>query len=137
MKNIVVVGAGKIGSTIAEMLTTTGDYRVTVVDRSAAQLAAAELPAGVESKELDIAVPGALEAALAGKFAVLSAAPFHLTTRIAEAAAKAGVHYLDLTEDVASTRRVKELAREGKSAFIPQCGLAPGFISIVANDLAS
>ncbi|TIO05121.1 MAG: hypothetical protein E5X93_30670, partial [Mesorhizobium sp.] len=33
MKNIVVVGAGKIGSTIAEMLTTTGDYRVTVVDR--------------------------------------------------------------------------------------------------------
>ncbi|TIP00195.1 MAG: saccharopine dehydrogenase family protein, partial [Mesorhizobium sp.] len=95
MKNIVVVGAGKIGSTIAEMLTTTGDYRVTVVDRSAAQLAAAELPAGVESKELDIAVPGALEAALAGKFAVLSAAPFHLTTRIAEAAAKAGVHYLD------------------------------------------
>ncbi|RUV11384.1 saccharopine dehydrogenase family protein, partial [Mesorhizobium sp. M1A.F.Ca.IN.022.04.1.1] len=56
---------------------------------------------------------------------------------IAEAAAKAGVHYLDLTEDVASTRRVKELAREGKSAFIPQCGLAPGFISIVANDLAS
>ncbi len=27
--------------------------------------------------------------------------------------------------------------RSGKSAFIPQCGLAPGFISIVANDLAS
>jgi saccharopine dehydrogenase-like NADP-dependent oxidoreductase len=73
---------------------------------------------------------------LAGKFAVLSAAPFHLTTMIAEAAARAGVHYLDLTEDVASTRRVKELAQGGESAFIPQCGLAPGFVSIVANDLA-
>jgi saccharopine dehydrogenase-like NADP-dependent oxidoreductase len=58
-------------------------------------------------------------------------------TRIAEAAASAGVHYLDLTEDVVSTRRVKELARSANSAFIPQCGLAPGFISIVANDLAS
>src|SRR5690606_17942664 len=44
--------------------------------------------------------------------------------------------YLDLTEDVASTRRVKELAKEAKTAFIPQCGLAPGFISIVAYDLA-
>jgi saccharopine dehydrogenase-like NADP-dependent oxidoreductase len=55
---------------------------------------------------------------------------------IAEAAARAGVHYLDLTEDVASTRRVKELAQGGESAFIPQCGLAPGFVSIVANDLA-
>ena len=137
MKKIIVVGAGKIGSTIAGMLADTGDYHVTVVDRAATQLAAAELPAGVEGLELDITAPGALEAALAGAFAVLSAAPFHLTTRIAEAAAATGVHYLDLTEDVVSTRRVKELARSGKSAFIPQCGLAPGFISIVANDLAS
>ena len=47
MKKIVVVGAGKIGSTIAEMLADTGDYHVTLVDRSAAQLAAAELPAAV------------------------------------------------------------------------------------------
>lgn len=137
MKEIAVVGAGKIGATIAEMLAATGDYHVTLIDRSAAQLAAAELPAGVATLELDIAETGALDAALAGKFAVLSAAPFHLTTRIAEAAASAGVHYLDLTEDVASTRRVKELARSADSAFIPQCGLAPGFISIVANDLAS
>jgi saccharopine dehydrogenase-like NADP-dependent oxidoreductase len=56
---------------------------------------------------------------------------------IAEAAAKAGVHYLDLTEDVESTRHVKAIAETAKTAFIPQCGLAPGFISIVANDLAS
>ncbi|WP_315925933.1 saccharopine dehydrogenase family protein [Mesorhizobium sp. SP-1A] len=137
MKDIIVVGAGKIGSTIATMLAETGDYRVTVVDRSAAQLAGLELPGSIATCELDIAEPGVLEAVLANKFAVLSAAPFHLTTRIAEAAAVAGVHYLDLTEDVASTRRVKELARDGKAAFIPQCGLAPGYISIVAADLAS
>ncbi|WP_164900056.1 NAD-binding protein, partial [Mesorhizobium sp. M7A.F.Ca.US.001.02.1.1] len=31
MKKIVVVGAGKIGSTIAEMLAATGDYQVTLV----------------------------------------------------------------------------------------------------------
>ena len=54
MKKIVVVGAGKIGSTIAEMLAATGDYEVTLVDRSAAQLAAAELPATVATLELDI-----------------------------------------------------------------------------------
>jgi len=137
MKDIVVVGAGKIGSTIADMLATTGDYRVIVVDRSASQLASLEVPAEVERREIDIEAPGVLEGVLAGKFAVLSAAPFHLTTRIAEAAASARVHYMDLTEDVASTRRVKELAKGAKTAFIPQCGLAPGFISIVAYDLAS
>lgn len=136
MKQIVVVGAGKIGSTIADMLAETGDYKVTVVDRSQAALDALEVGGNVETKQVEIAEAGALDAVLAGKFAVMSAAPFHLTTRIAEAAAKAGVHYLDLTEDVASTRIVKELAAKANSAFIPQCGLAPGFISIVANDLA-
>ena len=136
MKNIVVVGAGKIGSTIADLLASTGEYDVTVIDRSQAQLDAIESGAAVKTQTVNIEDAAALEAILAGKFAVLSAAPFHLTTRIAEAAAKTGVHYLDLTEDVASTRRVKELAKDAKTAFIPQCGLAPGFISIVAYDLA-
>lgn len=62
MKKIIVVGAGKIGSTIAEMLASTDDYHVTLVDRSAAQLAAAELPETVETLELDIEASGALEA---------------------------------------------------------------------------
>src|SRR6516165_1382239 len=66
---------------------------------------------------------------------VLNAAPFHLTTIIAEAARAAGTHYLDLTEDVVSMRRVRELAANANTAFIPQCGLAPGFVSIVAFDM--
>ncbi|MFU0506053.1 saccharopine dehydrogenase family protein [Pseudaminobacter sp. NGMCC 1.201702] len=136
MKDIVIVGAGKIGATIASMLMETGDYAITVVDRSQAQLAALDLGTEITTRQIDIGVDGALDPVLAGKFAVLSAAPFHLTTNIAEAAARAGVHYLDLTEDVASTRRVKELAVGARNAFIPQCGLAPGFVSIVANDLA-
>jgi len=41
-----------------------------------------------------------------------------------------------LTEDVVSTRRVRELAANANTAFIPQCGLAPGFVSIVAFDMA-
>jgi saccharopine dehydrogenase-like NADP-dependent oxidoreductase len=136
MKEIVIVGAGKIGGTIANLLANTGDYRVTVVDRAQAQLDALDVSPLVVTRRIEIAEEGALEKILAGKFAVLSAAPFHLTTRIAQAAATSGVHYLDLTEDVASTRIVKQLSATAKTAFIPQCGLAPGFISIVANDLA-
>lgn len=135
-KDIVIVGAGKIGATIADMLAGSGEYAVVIVDRSAEQIAALDTTEPVETLIADVGEAGALDAVLAGKFAVLSAAPFHLTTKIAEAAARAGTHYLDLTEDVASTRHVKELARGAKGAFIPQCGLAPGFISIVANDIA-
>ncbi|MGE0282854.1 MAG: saccharopine dehydrogenase C-terminal domain-containing protein [Rhizobiaceae bacterium] len=134
MKEVVVVGAGKIGATIADMLTETGDYAVTVVDRQAGALET--VGPKVKTALIDLEKGEALTPTLKGKFAVLSAAPFHLTTRIAEAAADAGVHYMDLTEDVASTRIVKKIAAKAKSAFIPQCGLAPGFISIVANDLA-
>ena len=144
MHNILVIGAGKIGSVVADLLVDTPEergYRVTVADRSAAALAQVT-PGGnprLDTLLLDVADPAQLRDALKGRFAVLSAAPYHLTLKVAQAASEAGVHYLDLTEDVASTRAIRELA-QGESgeraAFIPQCGLAPGFISIVAADLA-
>jgi saccharopine dehydrogenase-like NADP-dependent oxidoreductase len=137
MKSIVIVGAGKIGSMIAELLAGCGDYAVTVLDRSQQQLDRLETAQPVAKVAADITHSDALRKVLHGKFAVLSAAPYHATRTIAAAAKEAGAHYLDLTEDVASTRAVKQLAAGARTAFIPQCGLAPGFITIVASDLAS
>ena len=139
-KDILVVGAGKIGAVVADLLAGCGDYTVTLADRDATALANGALPAGERLYgvlTLDVADEAALGRALAGRYAVLSAAPFHLTQRIAVLARRQGVHYLDLTEDVASTRAIRDLAEGADSALIPQCGLAPGFISIVASDLAS
>ncbi len=136
MKQIVIVGAGKIGGAVARMLAATKDYEVTLTDASEAQLAAFSPLAGIKTSLVDIKDHASLVSLLEGAFAVLSAAPFHLTGFVAEAAVEAGIHYLDLTEDVATTRRVESLAAQAKSALIPQCGLAPGFISIVAADLA-
>jgi saccharopine dehydrogenase-like NADP-dependent oxidoreductase len=137
MKDIVVVGAGKIGRIVARMLAETGDYAVTLADRDATALARATQGTAIAAAPVDIADAAALAGLLAGRFAAISAAPYHLTLAVAEAAAIAGVHYLDLTEDVATTRRVRELARDARAAFVPQCGLAPGFVSIVAHDLAA
>ena len=137
MRPIAIVGAGKIGGMIAELLAGCGSYDVTVLDRDAAQLSALRTSRPVTCRLVDIADATALEAALAGNAAVLNAGPFHLTTRIAAAARTAGAHYLDLTEDVASTRTVRALADGAATAFVPQCGLAPGFITVVAHDLAT
>jgi saccharopine dehydrogenase-like NADP-dependent oxidoreductase len=135
-RNVAVIGAGKIGATISELLAGTGDYEVTVADRSASALDRLAKHERIHCAELDVDNERALTDILNGTFAVLSASPFHLTTSIATAAHAAHTHYLDLTEDVASTRLVRQLAAGAERAFIPQCGLAPGFVSIVAHDLA-
>lgn len=136
MKDILLLGGGKIGETICDVLAATGDYRVTVGDRDSAVLSRLPQQAGVATLIVDVRDPVALRAAMASHFAVISALPYSLTVAVAEAARDTGIHYLDLTEDVASTRAVRGFAAEGRSTFIPQCGLAPGFVSIVAHDLA-
>ena len=134
MKNVLLVGGGKIGVAITEFLSSTGDYRMTVADRDPASLA--RMPRkNVTLREVDILSPDFVHE-VEGHDIVLSATPFNLTSKVAEACKRVNAHYLDLTEDVESTRTIKKLAEGAKTAFIPQCGLAPGFISIVAYDLA-
>lgn len=136
MKNILLIGAGKIGAMIAQMLSSSGDYHVTIVDVSNEALGKMPKNKAIKTLKIDVTNSTQLKKALEDKFAVLSAAPFNVTKFIAEGAAKAGVHYFDLTEDVATTKFVKQLAKKSKSALMPQCGLAPGFISIVSYHLA-
>jgi saccharopine dehydrogenase-like NADP-dependent oxidoreductase len=132
---VVLLGAGHIGQLIARLLSESGDYEVTVVDRSAAALSRIDGP-GLRQVQADTADAQALADALRGHDAVLNALPYHLATLAAEQAGKAGCHYFDLTEDVAATRGIKALADGADTAFMPQCGLAPGFIGIVAHHLA-
>ena len=76
MREVLIVGAGKIGSVIADFLSASGDYRVTVADRDAALLerVALELPQ-VRALELDATNDDALRAALEGRFALINACP--------------------------------------------------------------
>ena len=139
MHRVLLLGAGKIGRMIARLLVDSGDYNVVVGDSSqeARELIARRI--GVETIAVNVESNADLAAALAGRDTVISALSYYHNPRVAEAALKAGASYFDLTEDVETTRRVRaiaEQAREGQ-IFMPQCGLAPGFISIVANHLTS
>jgi saccharopine dehydrogenase-like NADP-dependent oxidoreductase len=131
---ITLLGAGHIGQTIASLLAHSGDYAVTVVDRSPEALARIGGP-GVRTVVADTADARVLCEALRGQDAVVNALPYHLATLAATAAREMGCHYFDLTEDVAATRAIQALAEGADTAFMPQCGLAPGFIGIVAHHL--
>lgn len=136
MPRIALIGSGKIGELICSFLIDSGDYAITLIDISQKQLDHIQDRHQLDKLCLDVTDVDALAETLAGHFAVISAGPYYLSVPVARSAAQAKVHYLDLTEDVASTRTVKVLSEAADTVFIPQCGLAPGFISIVANNIA-
>ncbi len=136
MRKVILFGAGKIGGAIAELLSGTNEYKLTVADRDTASLE--RMPRrNVDIRHMDLTDADEVAAVIEGHDAVLTALPYHLNRVIAPAAVKAKAHYFDLTEDVESTRMVKMLAETASHALVPQCGLAPGYISIVASDLTN
>ncbi|MFN6108646.1 MAG: saccharopine dehydrogenase family protein, partial [Planctomycetaceae bacterium] len=132
MTHVLLLGAGKIGRMIARFLVDAGDYSVCVADVDAGALdrLRQQVPA-LETRSIDAGSRDELIAAMTGRHVVISALSFHFNPLVAEAALAAGVSYFDLTEDIATTRRVREVARDAREGqiFMPQCGLAPGFVS--------
>ena len=138
MRNVLLLGAGKIGGSIASLLCHSGDYAVRVGDAHGAALDRLRGLPNVELSRFDVDDPGARKKAMSGVDDVVSACPFGVNPAIALAALEAGASYFDLTEDVASTRAVRAIAKGAADGqvFVPQCGLAPGFVSIAGHELS-
>ena len=140
MHRVLVLGAGKIGALVSGLLAESGDYEVHLADVDgpvAEAVARAHGLPGLKAFTLDASQPEAVARHMVehGIEAVISSLPYYCNPGVAMAARMANVHYFDLTEDVAVTRAVKMVAESAPRAFVPQCGLAPGFISIAANEL--
>jgi saccharopine dehydrogenase-like NADP-dependent oxidoreductase len=130
LSRVAVVGLGNVGRLIADMLLERGfDVRGVDADEGRA--------AGEHASVMDVGDPAALGELFAGVDAVISCLPYYLNAVVATAAHSAGVHYLDLTEDVATSRTVRQLAESSDTIFMPRCGLAPGFICVVGGGLAA
>jgi saccharopine dehydrogenase-like NADP-dependent oxidoreductase len=140
MHRVLVLGAGKIGSLIAGLLAESGDYEVHLADSrpgAAREVAAAHGLAAIRPVELDATRRADLERhARDNKVqALVSGLPYYLNETVAEVARATGSHYFDLTEDVKVATTVQRLAEGAAQSFAPQCGLAPGFVSIAAAEL--
>lgn len=132
-RHITVLGAGKIGFAIALLLKQSGDYIVRVADNDTGRL---NKVAALGCDTLKLDSNAGWQTAVQGQYAVLNALPFQFAHAVAAQCAQAGVHYFDLTEDVASTHAIAALSDSATHVLMPQCGLAPGFIGIVGQDLA-
>lgn len=140
MQNVLVLGAGKIGALISGLLAESGDYNIQLADSRPAAAAEVVNAHGLDNLaafEFDAADEDALTAHVRefAPTAVVSGLPYFCNVAVARVARNEGLHYFDLTEDVAVTAAVRKLAEGADQVFAPQCGLAPGFISIAANEL--
>lgn len=134
---VLVMGAGKIGVTVATLLNSSGDYKTYLSDAKEPH----NLPK-IKNNPLEFFISDIKKAKQIKEFikknkikAIISCLPYNLTIEVAKIAHECGIHYFDPTEDVATTDAVTKLAKNSKQVFAPQCGLAPGFISIAANSL--
>ncbi|GEO11387.1 saccharopine dehydrogenase C-terminal domain-containing protein [Segetibacter aerophilus] len=129
MKRIAVIGLGKVGSLVAALLHEL--YAVTGIDCiSYTHHPFNTYNGNCNDQEF-------LREILQQQDAVVSCLPYDKNLVIAQMAHLLGIHYFDLTEDVATTNAIREMAKTAKGVMIPQCGLAPGFIGIVAADLCN
>lgn len=140
MHRVLIAGAGKIGSLIAALLAHSNDYQVTLADIEIETSQAKRLSTNTPYLKL-VQLDAQNTVALAEFLrhhpfdTIVSSLPYFCNTGVANVAKEFNINYFDLTEDTNSANVITELAHHAKSVFMPQCGLAPGFISIVANHL--
>jgi saccharopine dehydrogenase-like NADP-dependent oxidoreductase len=134
MHKILVIGAGKIGQAISKLLYNTEGYEVTLSDNNPLLIKKLRSGPKIASGYYDVDL-GYSE----GRHydSVLSACPYTANVEIAKYALEHGSSYFDLTEDIYVTKEIIELAERANPGqiFMPQCGLAPGFIGILAYDM--
>ncbi len=140
MQSILVLGAGKIGALISGLLAESRDYSVQLADRADGAAEAVVDAHGLDNISAFTFDAGDAKALTAHvkkhrPAAVVSGLPYYCNVQVAEIARAENLHYFDLTEDVEVTKSVRQIAAGAKTVFVPQCGLAPGFISIAANEL--
>ena len=139
-QTVLILGCGKIGSLISCLLSSSNDYTIHLADINIKQVQSTIYDYSLKNTTA-IAIDATNEKQLFDlmsktKFnAVISSLPYFCNDIVANTAGKTNTAYFDLTEDVEVTNHVKKISKDLNTPFVPQCGLAPGFISIAAESL--
>lgn len=132
---VLVVGAGRLGAAIVRRLEVSEHYRVAIADPHRDTLQS-NRERGIEGIELcGTQYLPILKNAMQDVAAVVCAAPDFVALDVARAARECGCHYLDASENPATRSQIAALAAGASSAFVPGCGLAPGYVSSLAAEV--
>lgn len=134
--NILIFGAGQVGSCVASILAGSGKYKVVLADKFASD---SDISNSFVYESLDVSDTAACKSVI-NKYSIdiiCSCLPYNLGLTVAQLAVTAKCHYFDLTEDFVIANQIRSLAKDIDSIFMPQCGLAPGYVDMLVNDLVN
>src|SRR5436190_14341951 len=138
---MLVLGAGLQGSACAYDLLQRPDVeRVTLADlhpTRAAPFLKKKKSKRLVGARLDARRGPQLGKLMRGHDAVMNALPYYFNYPVTKAAIAAGLHYSDIggnTEIVQQQKTLHNAAQKKKVSAIPDCGLAPGMVNIIAAE---
>ncbi len=139
---MLVLGAGLQGcATAFDLLQNPAVTQVTIADLHPERLAPFLDPfkgtARLKAVKLDVKDLPAATALMHGHVAVMSAIPYYFNAPMAGCAIEAGCHFSDLggnTEIVFEQKKLNDAALAKGLSVIPDCGLAPGMVNILAAE---
>ena len=138
---VFVAGAGGIGSAVGllmrhfwsrEVNLILGDINLTAAEKAVAWVQeGGEATGFIRAAHMVEGWPSALSEAQL----LLDCLPGRFAPQMAKYAFDYGLHYVNLTEYVAETKQIVELAKGAKTGFALQSGLAPGFVNVLGHRL--
>jgi lysine 6-dehydrogenase len=138
---LLVLGAGLQGCACAyDLLQNPSISQVTLADLRPIKLPrflAGDWKGRLCTIQLDVTDNAAVHAAFEGHAAVMSAIPYYYNGPMAQAAVDCGCHFSDLggnTDIVLEQKKLHDRALAKGVSVIPDCGLAPGMVNILAAE---
>ena len=135
-----VIGAGMMGRAVAYDLAMTNpsdEIILADVNLEVAANAARNIASNVRPMQLDVQNETDLIGAISGSDAIVSAVSYTVNYAVTKAAIKARVHMCDLggnNDVVLKQLTLDAAAKENGITVVPNCGLAPGLVNILAME---
>lgn len=137
---LIILGSGLMGGALAyDLARSKGVTGITLADADEHRAAETAKRIGsplIRTRRLDVEYYDAVLEALAGHDCAIGAVSYRFNHLLSKACIETGVHYCDLggNQDVVERQRtLHEKAEKAGVLIVPNCGLAPGWVNVLAS----
>lgn len=133
MKNVIILGAGRIGAPMALDLAADPEFRVCAVDNNPEILKVFDTVPSIRTLVSDLSEPQNVKEAVRGYDLVVSAVPGFMGFETLRAAIEAGKDVVDIAFFPEDPFLLNPPAKERQVTAVVDCGVAPGMTNLLAG----